>query len=879
MRGSVLTVFCGLFLAPHLSAALAQGALPRLPPPQTYDICVHLARELGNPFIELDGRLCIQALDIERARKSPRYEAARAARCAAVATQTGNAAVATNPQLCSTEASKLTSGLRTDWNHPARAAMRNVVESIVTRARVGQMQSFCSFLAERQGNQASTLDSSTCDKLASDQYLTDPTRFVSDYRTYCQALAAAHFPQMKQTDAMRVCPDVSQTIEIQQINMLRNLKVEKDFARKAELKSLRNYAVAGVLIAAFVFVFFFLPSIRDKAKQKKQAAKIKIRSAAALTAFGTDPDIREKLLIDFFEKRNGTVKYTEDLYKTSIHLKFTISRALITLSPGELTAMRIAFLLFNRGLMHPSMFDEIRFGTIYGDGAGNIEDGDVLAWYPGNEVSGMSEALNVYSRARGISKNGAINLAIQELQICANDHEKHPTVDYLSNLIVGGNNWLRKADLPGTVFERNELPDGKLPPALLLGNMKDGSGDGLFFAKGGALITIAPPGAGKTQAQVLPNLVLWRGAAIVLDLKGDLFPATRGWRTQNVGPVYKFAPLDPDNSDCFNPLALVRHDVRNLWEDSRFLADLFVVRTGSKDRFWEERARDVLTAVIAYACYRRAPANRTMNTLHSLVNRIGWAEFIAELCTTSDVDAMKEEGHSLEKMEEKILDGVLQTLKVTLQPWAGQRVREVTKRCDWHPLDLRSDKKPTIYLSLRPGEVDAFASVLRVFVGLHIRALTADLPPRDASPILLMLDEMPRLRYMPPIEEALETGRQYGLWLWMFVQSLGQMKQAYANADGMVGSCAVRCYMNPSAHDGTTERISKELGQREGAIDGQRKDLVEATDLTGPDYKDDVIVFSTGSKPARVAKTFAYLPPFAERLNLPDKKIPAEASN
>jgi len=30
---------------------------------------------------------------------------------------------------------------------------------------------------------------------------------------------------------------------------------------------------------------------------------------------------------------------------------------------------------------------------------------------------------------------------------------------------------------------------------------------------------------------------------------------------------------------------------------------------------------------------------------------------------------------------------------------------------------------------------------------------------------------------MPPVEEALEIGRQYGIRLWMFAQSLGQLKE------------------------------------------------------------------------------------------------------
>ncbi len=41
---------------------------------------------------------------------------------------------------------------------------------------------------------------------------------------------------------------------------------------------------------------------------------------------------------------------------------------------------------------------------------------------------------------------------------------------------------------------------------------------------------------------------------------------------------------------------------------------------------------------------------------------------------------------------------------------------------------------------------------------------------------------------MPPVDEALNIGRKYGLRLWMFAQSIGQLQTAYENADGMLSS-------------------------------------------------------------------------------------------
>jgi len=215
-------------------------------------------------------------------------------------------------------------------------------------------------------------------------------------------------------------------------------------------------------------------------------------------------------------------------------------------------------------------------------------------------------------------------------------------------------------------------------------------------------------------------------------------------------------------------------------------------------------------------------------------------------------------GSSLKEMDPKIRDSVLQTGLSSLSAWDGERLERATRKSDWNPLDLRGGTNPTIYICLKPNEVESYISVLRVFIAQHIRTLESQLPSRDAPPILFLLDELPRLRHMPPVEEALEVGRQYGIRLWMFAQSLGQLKNAYENAEGMVGNCVLRMYMNPSLHDGTAQKISDEIGMQEGVLDSTRQKIVEGPVLAGPEYKDYVIVMASGFKPFRLKKSLAY---------------------
>jgi type IV secretion system protein VirD4 len=287
----------------------------------------------------------------------------------------------------------------------------------------------------------------------------------------------------------------------------------------------------------------------------------------------------------------------------------------------------------------------------------------------------------------------------------------------------------------------------------------------------------------------------------------------------------------------------------------------------------------VLTAAIAYVSYSNQPENRPMNdVLDIMFGGEPWQKMIAGLRMAVDVRVMTQHANSLSEMNEKTLSSVLQTARSSLSAWTGERIGQVTRKSDWSPLDLRGGTNPTIYIYMRPNEVDSYLSLLRVFIGQHIRMLTAGaVPPRGSPPVLFMLDELPRLRYMPPVDEALNIGRKYGLRLWMFAQSLGQLQNAYENADGMMGSCVVRIFMNPSGADGSAEKLSEQLGNIDSVNDSSRKRLVEATELSGPAFKDQQIVLGTGAPPAKVRKDFAWADAALEaRKGSYEPKVPAE---
>lgn len=395
------------------------------------------------------------------------------------------------------------------------------------------------------------------------------------------------------------------------------------------------------------------------------------------------------------------------------------------------------------------------------------------------------------------------------------------------------------------------------PYALPLGI--NPSGRMVYYTGEASLLTIAPPGKGKTQCHILPTLSSYRGPAIVLDVKGECFEQTAGWRAQNVGPVLRFNPVDPDTSAAYNPLAFVDASPEELWESSRFLADLLVVVQNRSDSTWETQGKDLLTLIIAFVASVGEPQERTMATVLDLIATLGLSEMLDHVKDPENAfpPAMRRTAARFAQMAQnapKQFEGVLSGASQHLQVWEGPKVEKVTHRADWTPKDLRQPPYSTLYLCIPPNAIETYSSLLRVIVGQHVRHLMQP-APRSAAPVLFLLDELPRLGRMEPIREALEVGRSYGIKLWMIAQYPDQILQAYPGVgEGMMESCDVRMYMSPSAS--TAEKIEKAFGTNGNIFTKKEGPQLSTQDIVGPKHRDSIFVLGANEQPLILRKRF-----------------------
>ena len=131
-------------------------------------------------------------------------------------------------------------------------------------------------------------------------------------------------------------------------------------------------------------------------------------------------------------------------------------------------------------------------------------------------------------------------------------------------------------------------------PSILIGRYR-----GRYLALPGQLSVMlsAPTRSGKGVGVVIPNLLNWPDSVVVLDIKGENFAITAGFRAQHGHAVYAFSPFDEDaRSHRWNPLSAVRSSPLHRVGDLLTVGQAFFPNDGSgtsSEAFFNDQARNL----------------------------------------------------------------------------------------------------------------------------------------------------------------------------------------------------------------------------------------------------------------------------------------------
>lgn len=524
------------------------------------------------------------------------------------------------------------------------------------------------------------------------------------------------------------------------------------------------------------------------------------------------------------------------------------SCAVGNISDANRQLLRIAAILMKHGVVNAGWLERALAGVIFESGNQTVHETQNGAERYTLHFQVLPQVLPSYLVNENILQQEIVPLAARVKQ----DKRNSPLAQEIAKLADDGASWLSGADIPGSIYNPT------LGNGLFLGELEDGTR--LNYDGEGSLFTIAPPGTGKSRCQVIPNLLAYGGPAIVLDIKGECYDDTAGFRSHRYGKVIRFAPHDKETSARYNPLDMVRNDPENIASDARKMADMLIVSDGrTKDPYWQNKGRDFLTAYIAFiALLPRGNPERTMQSVMDMMSPTEdmLANAVEELRKTG-IKYLGRIANQITTMPEKQRESAMDVAREQLSAWDLGDLDAVTTHCDWKPEDFRNSTTPTtLYLCVLPEDVDRFASVLRVIIGQHLEYFMKEIPEQSEQPIVFFLDEAPQLGNFEPLPKASALGRQYGLQLWLFAQNRNQIETAYKSADTILGNAVVQCWMN--CDEDAAANLERNLGTSRGLIDGRTKPLVQSHELRGPEYQDKIIVVGRGQKPARLIKRMVF---------------------
>ncbi len=397
--------------------------------------------------------------------------------------------------------------------------------------------------------------------------------------------------------------------------------------------------------------------------------------------------------------------------------------------------------------------------------------------------------------------------------------------------IHGSARWGHELDADSLCLDNTSRADGEGRTLRLGGLINDDGDTGLAVRASypGHILTVAATGQGKSATQIIENLLTYKGSAVVIDPKGELWETTHLQR-EEFGKVFRLAPMarEGEHTDHYNPMDEL--DVgRELGTRARQLAEMFVVRQGrGESTFFENEAVNLLTAIIILVVEgTRSPNLRHMRTMAE-VRRIctlpvlvgekkqpGIQEYLQTVLLTMAKHSspyLARQGQTFLGYDHKLLSSFLSEINANMAFFDGHPgFAEVTGTSDFNFADLNREPV-TVFLTIPLKQTSISFRFLRVMIGMAFEALEEQREATTAS-MLFILDEFAALRDMPFMREAVAQMRSSGAWFWFFVQDVAQLESIYGDAANIFLSQTDHQVFFGSVSDERTKGfISRSLG-------------------------------------------------------------------
>jgi type IV secretion system protein VirD4 len=364
------------------------------------------------------------------------------------------------------------------------------------------------------------------------------------------------------------------------------------------------------------------------------------------------------------------------------------------------------------------------------------------------------------------------------------------------------------------------------------GLLENKVGDGIIFGRIGRkfltagladyphVMLAAPTASGKGVGVVIPNLLHWNHSVIVLDIKGENWQHTAGFRARHGHKVFLFDPGSPQRrTHRWNPLAYVRVDYALRVDDIQKIGHMLFPDIPNVDPMWSASCRSLFLGLVLYlletpgATVSLGQVAREMYASNEERSETTFkqAQAAGTPYSITCVHAISDYLNTSDNTRTSIRKTFTSRFELFLNPILDA----ATAGNDFDLEQLRRTRM-SLYIGISPDNLGRLAPLLNLFFQQVVDLNTRVLPEHDKTlkyQLLLLLDEFKSLGKMPLLVDGVAFLRGYGVRLLPIFQSPSQVREIYGDeaAKTFFENHHVRITYTPATVDAATD-IARELG-------------------------------------------------------------------
>lgn len=335
-------------------------------------------------------------------------------------------------------------------------------------------------------------------------------------------------------------------------------------------------------------------------------------------------------------------------------------------------------------------------------------------------------------------------------------------------------------------------PKGGLDKTILVGKK-----NGRYLTYGGYqfVILAAPTRSGKGVGIVVPNCLNYSDSLVVLDIKGENFDITSGFRAKHGQKVYLFAPFDEAGvTHRYNPLEYISDDPAQRLGDIDAIGTALYSGGNQNDKFWSENAKDLFRGLCLFVLERK-DLPKTFGEILRQASGKGkpLKEYIFE-----ELKKAQDTGHPFSNAcidclnrvlsnSENTLAGIVATFGTPLLIFQNPRVDLATSANDFDLREVRRERM-SIYFKMPPNKLKEGSVLVNLFFDQLLNLNTRVLPSQDKTlkqQCLVLLDEMTSIGKVAMIAQAVSYMAGYNMRLLTIIQTKSQLEDVYGKAGAL----------------------------------------------------------------------------------------------